>query len=301
MLITGESGTGKELIARAIHFASLRKDRPFIPVDCAVLSENLLESELFGHVKGSFTGAIVTKPGLFEVADGGSLFLDEIGNISPATQSKLLRVIQEREFTPVGGTKVKKVDIRLIAATNKDLPEMIKEGTFREDLFYRLNIVPLHLPSLRERPEDIPLLAQHFLEKYCRELGKKTKTFSPAAMELLMRHSWPGNVRELENTMERVAVMTDEELILPKHFPLPLREAPQGITFEVPKTNEDLREMKKNLRDKAIEEIERLFVLAALSRNEWNVTRSARDVGMLRPNFQALMRKYNIKSSEREE
>jgi DNA-binding NtrC family response regulator len=301
VLITGESGTGKELIARAVHFASLRKDRPFVPVDCAVLSENLLESELFGHVKGSFTGAVVTKPGLFEVADGGTLFLDEIGNISPATQSKLLRVIQEREFTPVGGTKVKKVDIRLIAATNKDLPEMIKEGTFREDLFYRLNIVPLHLPSLRERPEDIPLLAQHFLEKYCLELGKKTKALSPAAVELLMRHSWPGNVRELENTMERVAVMTDEEVILPKHFPLPLQESPQAITFEVPKTSEDLREAKKSLRDKAVEEVERLFVLAALSRNEWNVTRSAKDVGMLRPNFQALMRKYNIKSSEREE
>ena len=301
ILITGESGTGKELIARAVHFASLRKDRPFVPVDCAVLSENLLESELFGHVKGSFTGAVVTKPGLFEVADGGTLFLDEIGNISPATQSKLLRVIQEREFTPVGGTKVKKVDIRLIAATNKDLPAMIKEGTFREDLFYRLNIVPLHLPPLRERPEDIPLLAQHFLEKYCRELGRKAKALSPVAVELLLRHSWPGNVRELENTMERIAVMTDEEVILPRHFPLPLQESPQAIAFEVPKTSDDLREAKKNLRDKAVEEVEKLFVLGALSRNGWNVTRSAKDVGMLRPNFQALMRKYNIKSSEREE
>ena len=301
VLITGESGTGKELIARAIHFASPRKDRPFVPVDCAALSENLLESELFGHVKGSFTGAVVTKPGLFEVADGGTLFLDEVGNISPATQSKLLRVIQEREITPVGGTRAKKVDIRLIAATNKDLPEMIKEGTFREDLYYRLNIVPLRLPPLRERPEDIPLLARHFLEKFCREMGGKPKSLSPAAVELLLRHSWPGNVRELENTMERIAVMTDEQIILPAHLPLPLQEPPQGLTFQVPRTNEDLREMKKTLRDKAIEEIERLFVLAALSRNEWNVTRSARDVGMLRPNFQALMRKYNIKSSERED
>ncbi len=301
VLITGESGTGKELIARAVHFNSLRKDRPFVPVDCAVLSENLLESELFGHVKGSFTGAIVTKPGLFEVADGGTLFLDEIGNISLTTQSKLLRVIQEREFTPVGGTRLKKVDVRILAATNKDLPEKIKEGTFREDLFYRLNIVPIHLPPLRERPEDIPLLAQHFLEKYCRELGKKFKALSPAAVELLVRHSWPGNVRELENTMERVAVMTDEEVILPKHFPLPLQENPQGICFEVPKTSDELREMKKHLRDKAVEDIEKLFVLAALARNEWNVTRSAKDVGMLRPNFQALMRKHNIKSSERED
>jgi two-component system NtrC family response regulator len=301
VLITGESGTGKELIARAVHFNSLRKDRPFVPVDCAVLSENLLESELFGHVKGSFTGAIVTKPGLFEVADGGTLFLDEIGNISLTTQSKLLRVIQEREFTPVGGTKLKKVDVRILAATNKDLPEKIKEGTFREDLFYRLNIVPIHLPPLRERPEDIPLLAQHFLEKYCRELDKKLKALSPAAVELLVRHSWPGNVRELENTMERVAVMTDEEVILPKHFPLPIQENPEGICFEVPKTSDELRETKKHLRDKAVEDIEKLFVLAALARNEWNVTRSAKDVGMLRPNFQALMRKHNIKSSERED
>jgi DNA-binding NtrC family response regulator len=301
VLITGESGTGKELIARAIHYNSQRKERQFVPVDCAVLSENLLESELFGHVKGSFTGAIVTKPGLFEVADGGTLFLDEIGNISLTTQSKLLRVIQEREFTPVGGTKLKKVDVRILAATNKDLPEKIKEGTFREDLFYRLNIVPIHLPPLRERPEDIPLLAQHFLEKYCRELGKKLKALSPAAVELLVRHSWPGNVRELENTMERVAVMTDEEVILPKHFPLPLQENPEGICFEVPKTSDELRETKKHLRDKAVEDIEKLFVLAALARNDWNVTRSAKDVGMLRPNFQALMRKHNIKSSERED
>jgi two-component system NtrC family response regulator len=301
VLITGESGTGKELIARAVHFNSLRKDRQFVPVDCAVLSENLLESELFGHIKGSFTGAVVTKPGLFEVADGGTLFLDEIGNISLATQSKLLRVIQEREFIPVGGTKVKKVDIRLVAATNKDLPEKIREGTFREDLFYRLNIVPIHLPPLRERPEDIPLLAQHFLEKYNLELGKKLKTLSPAAVELLLQYPWPGNVRELENTMERVSVMTEEEVVLPRHFPLPLQESPQGISFEVPQTSDELREAKKHLRDKAVEEIERLFVLAALSRNDWNVTRSAKDVGMLRPNFQALMRKHNIKSSEREE
>ncbi len=301
VLITGESGTGKELIARAIHFNSPRRDHPFVPVDCAALSENLLESELFGHVKGSFTGAIVTKPGLFEVADQGTLFLDEIGNISLATQSKLLRVLQEREFTPVGGTKIKKVDVRIIAATNKDLPALIKEGAFREDLFYRLNIVPLPIPPLRERPEDIPLLAQHFLEKYSRELGEKTKTLSPAAADSLIRYSWPGNVRELENTMERVMVMTDEEVILPRHFPLPLQESREGIRFEVPRTSEELKEMKKHLRDKAVEEIERLFVLGALSRNDWNVTRSANEVGMLRPNFQSLMRKHNIKSGERDD
>ncbi|MBM4330562.1 MAG: sigma-54-dependent Fis family transcriptional regulator [Deltaproteobacteria bacterium] len=301
VLITGESGTGKELIARALHYNSLRKDRQFIPVDCAVLSENLLESELFGHVKGSFTGAIVTKPGLFEVADGGTLFLDEIGNISLAMQSKLLRFIQEREFTPVGGTKMTKVDIRLIAATNKDLMEKIKEGTFREDLFYRLNIVPIHLPPLRERAEDIPLLAQHFLQKYRQEMGRALKKISPAAAEMLMRYSWPGNVRELENIMERVIIMTDEELIQPRHLPLSLQESPEGISLNIPKTSEELKDLKKHLRDKSVEEAERLFVLGALTRNDWNVTRSAKEVGMLRPNFQALMRKHNIRAEDRED
>jgi len=300
VLITGESGTGKELIARAVHYNSLRKERQFIPVDCAVLSENLLESELFGHVKGSFTGAIVTKPGLFEVADGGSLFLDEIGNISLAMQSKLLRVIQEREFTPVGGTKLKKVDIRLIAATNKDLGEKIKEGTFREDLFYRLNIVPIHLPPLRERQEDIPLLAHHFLTKYCREMDKSPKRISPTAMEMLIRYSWPGNVRELENIVERVVIMTDEEEIQPRHFPFSLPESHEEISFSVPKTSDELRELKRHLRDKAVEEAEKLFVLGALTRNDWNITRSAKDVGMLRQNFQALMRKHNIRIEDRE-
>jgi DNA-binding NtrC family response regulator len=301
VLITGESGTGKELIARAIHYNSTRKDRQFVPVDCAVLSENLLESELFGHIKGSFTGAIVTKPGLFEVADGGSLFLDEIGNISLAMQSKLLRVIQEREFTPVGGTKLKKVDIRLIAATNQDLPEKIKEGTFREDLFYRLNIVPIQLPPLRERTEDIPFLALHFLKKFCQEMGKNPKALSPAALKLLTDYSWPGNVRELENTIERAVIMTDEEVLQPQHFPFPWREKTEGTSFNLPRTSEELKELKRHLRDKAVEEAERLFVLEALTRNDWNVTRSAKDVGMLRPNFQALMRKHNIRSQDREE
>jgi DNA-binding NtrC family response regulator len=301
VLITGDSGTGKELIARAIHFNSSRKERPFVPVDCAVLSENLLESELFGHIKGSFTGAIVTKPGLFEVADGGSLFLDEIGNISLSMQSKLLRVIQEREFTPVGGTKPKKINIRLIAATNKDLPEKIKEGTFREDLYYRLNIVPIQLPPLRERPEDIPLLAQHFLKKYCQEVGKPMKGISPAAIEFLGHYSWPGNVRELENIIERLVIMTDEEMIHPWHLPFPIQEKVEETPSDIPKTSDELREWKRRLRDKAVEPIERLFILEALSRNNWNVTRSAKDVGMLRPNFQALMRKYNIRAAERDD
>jgi len=298
VLINGQSGTGKELIARAIHFNSARRDKQFVTVDCAVLSENLLESELFGHVRGSFTGAVTTKPGLFEVADGGTVFLDEIGNISLAIQAKLLRVLQEREFTPVGGTKAKKVDIRLIAATNRDLEKMIKEGTFREDLYYRLNIVPICLPLLRERHEDIPALSVHFLKKYSEEMGKAIKGFTPEAMEKLMKYPWPGNVRELENAIERTVVMMDEEMVRVEHLILPSQEESEEMENPVPVTSEELKEIKKQLREKAVEDIEKAFVIKALERNQWNVTKTAEEVGMLRPNFQALMRKYNLRVRE---
>jgi DNA-binding NtrC family response regulator len=299
VLIGGQSGTGKELIARAIHFNSPRRDKPFVPVDCAVLSENLLESELFGHIRGSFTGAVSTKPGLFEVADGGSVFLDEVGNISMAIQAKLLRVLQEREFTPVGGTKAKKVDIRLIAATNKDLEKMIKEETFREDLYYRLNIVPIFLPLLKERLEDIPILAVHFLKKYSEEMGKTIKGFTSEAMEKLMKYPWPGNVRELENVIERTVVMIDEEMVRPAHLILPGQEEKVGED-QVPMTSDELKQIKKQIREKAVEEVEKAFVISALERHQWNVTRAADEVGMLRPNFQALMRKYNLRAREEE-
>ncbi len=295
VLIYGQSGTGKELIARAIHFNSPRGEKQFVPVDCAVLSENLLESELFGHVRGSFTGAVTTKPGLFEVADGGTVFLDEVGNISLSIQAKLLRVLQEREFTPVGGTKAKKVDIRLIAATNKDLEKMIKEETFREDLYYRLNIVPIYLPPLRERQEDIPILAVHFLKKYAEEMGKTIKGFTPEAMEKLIRYPWPGNVRELENVIERTVVMIDDEMVRVEHLILPGQQEKEILENQVPMTSDELKEIKKQVREKAVEEIERAFVLNALERHQWNVTRAAEEVGMLRPNFQALMRKYNLR------
>lgn len=299
VLIYGQSGTGKELIARAIHFNSPRRDKQFVPVDCAVLSENLLESELFGHVRGSFTGAVTTKPGLFEVADGGTVFLDEVGNISLAIQAKLLRVLQEREFTPVGGTKAKKVDIRLIAATNKELEKMIKEETFREDLYYRLNIVPIYLPPLRERQEDIPMLAVHFLKKYAEEMGKTIKGFTPEAMEKLMKYPWPGNARELENVIERTVVMIDEEMVRVDHLFLPgQREQESSGEKHIPTTSEELKEIKKQMREKAVEEVEKAFVLSALERHHWNVTRAAEEVGMLRPNFQALMRKYNLRARE---
>jgi DNA-binding NtrC family response regulator len=296
VLITGQSGTGKELIARAIHFNSPRREKQFVPVDCAVLSENLLESELFGHVRGSFTGAVTTKPGLFEVADGGTVFLDEVGNISLSIQAKLLRVLQEREFTPVGGTKAKKVDIRLIAATNRDLEKMIKEEVFREDLYYRLNIVPLYLPALKERQEDIPLLAVHFLKKYAEEMGKAIKGFTPEAMERLMRYPWPGNVRELENVIERTVVMIDDEMIRVEHLILPGQQEKEILENQIPMTSGELKEIKKQVREKAVEEIERAFILSALERHQWNVTRAAEEVGMLRPNFQALMRKYNLRA-----
>ena len=296
VLIYGQSGTGKELIARAIHFNSPRREKQFVTVDCAVLSENLLESELFGHIRGSFTGAVATKPGLFEVADGGTVFLDEVGNISLSIQAKLLRVLQEREFTPVGGTKAKKVDIRLIAATNRELEKMIKEETFREDLYYRLNIVPIYLPALRERQEDIPVLAVHFLKKYAEEMGKKIKGFTPEAMEKLMRYPWPGNVRELENVIERTVVMIDDEMVRVEHLFLPGQQEKEILENQIPMTSDELKEIKKQVREKAGEEIERAFVLNALERHQWNVTRAAEEVGMLRPNFQALMRKYNLRA-----
>ena len=296
VLIYGQSGTGKELIARAIHFNSPRREKQFVPVDCAVLSENLLESELFGHVRGSFTGAVTTKPGLFEVADGGTVFLDEVGNISLSIQAKLLRVLQEREFTSVGGTKAKKVDIRLIAATNRDLEKMIKEEVFREDLYYRLNIVPIYLPTLKERQEDIPLLAVHFLRKYADEMGKTVKGFTPEAMEKLMRYPWPGNIRELENVVERTMVMIDGEMVGAEHLILPGQQEKEIPENQVPLTSEALKEVKKQMREKAVEEIEKAFVLNALERHQWNVTRAAEEVGMLRPNFQALMRKHNLRA-----
>jgi DNA-binding NtrC family response regulator len=294
VLLTGESGTGKELIARAIHYNSLRKDRPFVPVDCNSLSENLLESELFGHVKGSFTGAVANKRGLFEVAEGGTLFMDEIGNIALSTQAKLLRVIQEREFKAVGDTRTRSTNIRLLTATNKDLKAMVAEGTFREDLFYRINIFPIHVPPLRDRREDIPGLAFHFLRVFSEDLGKKMTEFSVGAMNLLVNYDWPGNVRELENTIHRAVILSADEVIRQGHL-LDIIDMAPRFDLDVPRTGEELKRIKKVAREKSVENIERLFLLEALKRNAWNVTRSAEETGMQRSNFQALMKKYNIR------
>jgi DNA-binding NtrC family response regulator len=293
VLLTGESGTGKELIARAIHHNSLRSDAAFVAVDCTSLSENLLESELFGHVRGAFTGAVVNKRGLFEEARGGTLFLDEIGNIPLSIQAKLLRVIQEREFRAVGDTKTRTADVRLIAATHKDLRAMVREGSFREDLFYRLNVFPIHIPPLRERREDIPGLAHHFLARCNRELGKRIEGFSADALQVLCDYDWPGNVRELENAVHRAAILANDANIRRAHF-AGLAGASAAVAAEPPRNTEELKRVKKAAREKSVEDIERAFVLEALKRNGWNISRSAEETGMLRGNFQALMRKHGI-------
>jgi DNA-binding NtrC family response regulator len=294
VMLRGESGTGKELIARAIHYNSLRKDKPFVPVDCTSLSENLLESELFGHVKGSFTGAVSNKKGLFETADGGTLFLDEIGNITLSTQAKLLRFIEEREFKAVGDTRTQTVDIRLITATNKDLEGMLADGEFRDDLYYRINIFPIEIPPLRERRDDIPALAVHFLNHFSEEMKHRAREFSPGAMNLLMNHDWPGNVRELENVVQRAVILASGDVIRQGHLVNIIDMLPH-VSLDVPRTSEELKQIKKIARQKSVENVEKHFVLGALKRNRWNVTRAAEETGMQRSNFQALMAKYDIR------
>jgi transcriptional regulator with GAF, ATPase, and Fis domain len=294
VMLTGESGTGKELIARAIHYNSLRKDKPFVAVDCNSLSENLLESEMFGHVKGSFTGAVTNKKGMFEVADSGTLFLDEIGNISMSTQAKLLRVIQEHEFKAVGDTRTQSANFRLITATNKDLKAMVAEGAFREDLFYRINIFPIAIPPLRERRDDIAPLAFHFLKVFNDELGKQVLEFSEGAMSALANYDWPGNVRELENTIHRAVILATDRVVRQAHLTNILEMLPR-LDLDVPRTSDELKRIKKVAREKSVENIEKLFVLEALKRNAWNVTKSAEETGMQRANFQALMKKYDIR------
>jgi two-component system NtrC family response regulator/two-component system response regulator HydG len=219
VLLLGESGTGKELFAQALHQNSPRRHKPFVKVACAALPETLLESELFGHEKGSFTGALYTRAGRFEMADGGTLFLDEIGDISPTVQVKLLRFLEEREFERVGGNRTYKVDVRIVCATHRDLSKKLQDGTFREDLFYRLNVIEIHVPALRDRPGDIPVLAHHFLKKYADANRKSVRGISDDALALLLRHAWPGNVRELENAIERAVVLAAEPVLTPAHFP----------------------------------------------------------------------------------
>jgi len=296
VLITGESGTGKELVARAIHSHSPRREQPFVAVDCTALAESLLESELFGHVKGSFTGAIQTKRGLFEVADGGTLMLDEIGNLSLATQAKLLRVLQERVVTPIGSTRPLAINIRLVAATNANLHDMVVSGQFREDLFFRLNIIPIELPPLRERKNDLMLLAGHFLKCFAEENAKEVRGFSPEVIELLEGYDFPGNVRELENLIERAVVLAHGEFIQRQDLELPGDDL-SGQAFaghDIPADANELKERKRLLREQAVVPLERAFLLNALERNQWNISRAAEEVGMQRPNFQAMLKKQGI-------
>ncbi|MCK4509833.1 MAG: sigma-54-dependent Fis family transcriptional regulator [Desulfuromonadales bacterium] len=296
VLISGESGTGKELVARAIHAHSPRRSQPFVAIDCTALAESLLESELFGHVKGSFTGATQTKRGLFEVAEGGTLLLDEVGNISLTTQAKLLRVLQERVVTPIGGTKPIAINIRLVAATNIKLQEMIKKGTFREDLFFRLNIIPIELPPLRNRKGDLMLLASKFLKRFAEGNGKEIRGFSPDVIEQLEHYDFPGNVRELENLIERAVVLSNSDFLQRQDLEMPGDEQVTSSSTDstVPLDANELKERKRLLREEAVVPLERAFLLSALDRNDWNITRAAEEVGMQRPNFQAMLKKQGI-------
>jgi DNA-binding NtrC family response regulator len=301
VLISGESGTGKELVARAIHAHSPRREQSFVAIDCTALAENLLESELFGHVKGSFTGATQTKCGLFEVAAGGTLLLDEIGNISLAIQAKLLRVLQERVVTPIGGTQPIAINIRLVAATNADLREMVKQGTFREDLFFRLNIIPIELPALRDRKGDLMLLAGQFLKRFAEENGKEIRGFSSDVIDQLESYNFPGNVRELENLIERAVVLSRSDLLQRQDLEMPGHDKESFLPedSEVPLDACELKERKRLLREEAVLPLERAFLLSALDRNDWNITKAAEEVGMQRPNFQALLKKQGISGRAR--
>ncbi|MDK9707843.1 MAG: sigma-54 dependent transcriptional regulator [Desulforhopalus sp.] len=294
VLITGESGTGKELVAKAIHVNSPRESRPFIAVNCAALSENLLESELFGHEKGAFTGAVAMRKGRFELADTGTIFLDEVGEIPLALQSKLLRILQEKTFERVGGGKTIEVDVRIISATNKDLREEVAAGRFREDLFYRLNVIPINLPALRDRMDDMRLLAEYFVEKYRKELVKPKLAISPDALKLLMKLPWEGNIRELENTIERAAILCSNDLIEADdvHPDIQYAEEPQPLGHEV-----DLRLMfpeDAGLND-VLFVIEKKMLTQALSDTDYIQARAAEKLGITKSLLQYKMKKYQIK------
>jgi len=292
VLIQGESGTGKELVARAIHYRSPRKDKPFIAVNCSALTDTLLESELFGHVKGSFTGATANKKGLFEAADGGTIFLDEIGDVPPATQVRLLRVLQEGEVKRVGANETIKVDVRVIAASNVDLARAKDQGKFREDLFYRLNVITVALPPLRDRPEDVPLLAGHFLRMYAGKMGKKVTGIAPQAMEALVCHRWMGNVRELENVVERAVVLTSREVVDVEDLPQQLRESPGGGgDVEVLSLAHLPYAEAKRL---AMRAFERRYLSALLEKSGHNVSSAARAAGVDRSNFRRLLKQYEV-------
>jgi two-component system nitrogen regulation response regulator NtrX len=286
VLIAGENGTGKELVAREIHQLSLRVDKPFVEVNCAAIPEELIESELFGHEKGSFTGALTKRRGKFDLANDGTIFLDEIADMSLKTQAKILRILQEQKFERVGGTEMIYVDVRVVAATNRDLKEEMQKGGFREDLYYRLNVIPLVVPPLRERRTDIPLLAEHFVAEFCLENHKELKEISPEAMDLLISYPWPGNVRELRNVIERMVIMTRGVLIEAKDVPDPVREQPKAqLEFSF---------LEYNLLRDARREFERRFIMKKLKENEENISKTAEVIGIERSNLHRKIKSYGI-------
>ena len=295
--IHGESGTGKELIAKAIHLASARNEKAFVPLNCAALPETLLESELFGHEKGAFTGAVKSTKGLFTQAHGGTLFLDEIGDMPLSTQSKLLRVLQERQFYPVGSESPVDVDVRVIVATNKDLEDQVRKGLFRDDLFYRIHVIPIYLPALRERKEDIVPLVEHFLKKYSQQMKKEVKGLTPEALRKLMLHDWPGNVRELENTIEYAVAMaqkdviTDDSVLQSKTAPL---DGGTTSDFEKRDGSQDRLRPLKDARDA----FERDYLVQVLSMTEGNVSQAAKLAGKYRADFYELLKKHDLKVEE---
>ncbi len=291
VLVTGESGTGKELVARALHESSSRKERPFIKVNCAAIPRELIESEFFGHERGAFTGAVASKPGRFELASGGTLFLDEIGSIPLETQVKLLRALQEAEFERVGGVRTLKVDVRLVAATNTDLKKQIDAGTFREDLFYRLNVVGVRLPALRERVGDIPLLVDHFIEKYNQRLGKQLTGISSDALSLLTAYAWPGNIRELENVLERAVLFADGERIFAEHLPNELLEVRGAAQESGTEAEVGLKEQVRA----AVNQLERQLIYRALEQMNGNVTHTARVLKLSRKGLQLKMKELGLR------
>ncbi|MGB7026715.1 MAG: sigma-54 dependent transcriptional regulator, partial [Candidatus Acidiferrum sp.] len=283
VLIYGESGTGKELVSHALHAASLRSKGPFVEVNCAAIPEELIESELFGHIKGSFTGATEDKVGKFQKADGGTLFLDEIGDMSLRTQSKVLRVLEEQRFEPVGSSQTITVDARVIAATNKNLEQEITRGAFRQDLFYRLNVIPFFVPPLRERKEDIPTLARYFLDEFSSAYGKKTRELSTAAMDILVRYPWPGNVRELRNLVERLVIVCPQARIEAHHLP---PELFRGVSESPQQPYSTLHEARSAY--------EREFILRKLQEHRWNMTQTASALGLERSHLYRKMKSLGI-------
>src|SRR3989449_4146743 len=290
VLIRGENGSGKELVARAIHARSARREQPFVEVNCAAIPEELIESELFGHEKGAFTGALARRRGKFELADGGTLFLDEIGDMSLKTQAKVLRSLEEQAFERVGGKDTLRVDVRVIAASNRNLAALIREGQFREDLYYRLNVIPIEVQALRTRKDDIPAHVSHFIAQFCAENGKRIKTLSSEALGYFLAYDWPGNVRELRNMLERLVIMAPGDVIAADDLPAPLRPKEAAAAGEA---------RERSLKD-ARDSFERAYILAELRINDWNVTRTAERLGIERSHLYRKLKAYNINPPKRD-